>query len=229
MKKQTFRIYSFAAIVGLLMASSGDLYSQQIGVPDTGDGSYDQLVQVGQAATFSVDAALTGSLQWLRNGTAINGQTNSSLIFESAQISDAGYYSCSIANGSDTASTVSAYLEVYDITPDDLVVVFGAPVVSSGSSGTCPGAYIGYVNYIKTPAHGWGWDPSTNTTTYTASDTIRTNTKVEFVGDYGDEGCAQTSVTIPYPTFSPAYRFSIIFTNNVPSTNYPITLSGFNP
>ena len=194
-----------------------------------GMGRGTSLVRLGDTAFFSVNAVSGASYQWLRNGTAIAGQTNSTLTFENAQISDAGYYSCNIANGAAIALTVSASLEIYTINPDFLVVVYAAPIVSGGSQGTCPGPYTGYVNYIKTAAQGWGWTPSTNTTIYTASDNTRTNTKVEYVGDYGDSGCSKTSVTIPYPTFSPAYRFTIYFTNNVPSTNYPITLSGFNP
>jgi hypothetical protein len=114
------------------------------------------------------------------------------------------------------------------ITPHDDIVVYSFPTTSSGSSESCPGAYTGYINYILAPPI-WGFVPSTNATVYTASDTNRTDTKVEYVGAYGDEGCAQTTVTIPYPAVSPAYRFSIYFTNDVPSTNYTITLHGFNP
>jgi hypothetical protein len=99
-----------------------------------------------------------------------------------------------------------------------------------GGSGTCPGKYAGYVIFTKTPAQGWGWSPSTNTTVYTATDTNQPNTKVQFVGDYGDSGCAQTTVTVPYP-MSPVYRFGIYFPqgSQVPTNAYPITLSGFNP
>jgi len=229
MKKQTLCSNAIPVIAGLLIAAGSSAYPQQTGVPDTGDESFDQLVQLGETATFSVDATLTGSYQWLRNGIAISGQTNSTLTFENTQISDAGYYSCSISTGTNIMPTIAASLEVYTITPDLLVVVYAQPIVATGNLGTCPGPYKGVVNYIKTAQQGWGWAPSTNTTIYTASDTTRTNTKVEYVGDYGDSGCSKTTVTIPNPTFSPVYRFTIYFTNNVPSTNYPITLTGFNP
>ena len=229
MKKHTSRIYAIAASAGLLIAAASSAYPQQIGVPNTGDGSADQLVQVGEPFAFSVNAVDGGSYQWLRNGVAINGQTNSTLTFENTQIGDAGYYSCNIANGAEIVPTITASLQVYTITPDFLFVVYAQPITSGGGSGTCPGHYTGYVNYTKTVQQGWGWTPMTNTTIYTASDTTRTNTKVEYVGAYGDEGCNKTTVTIPYPAVSPAYRFSIYFTNNVPTTNYPITLSGFNP
>jgi hypothetical protein len=230
MKNQKSRMYAIAACAGMLLAADTSAYPQQIGVPDTGNGSWDQLVQLGDTAFFSVNAIEGGSYQWLHNGATIAGQTNNTLTFENTQISDAGYYCCNIANGTNVTPTISASLEVYTINPEFFgVVVYAAPIVSPGDLGTCPGPYAGYVTYTKTVAQGWGWTPSTNTTIYTASDTTRTNTKVQYGGDYGDSGCAQTTVTIPYPTFSPAYRFGIYFTNNVPSTNYPIILSGFNP
>jgi hypothetical protein len=229
MKKQTLRAYAIAASAGFLLAAANSAYPQQIGVPQARDESFDQLVQLGDTASFSVNAVDGRSYQWLRNGTAISGQTNSSLIFEKTQISDAGYYSCNIANAVNIVPTITASLEVYTINPDFLVVVYGQPIVSGGNQPPCPGQYTGVVNYIKTAQQGWGWTPATGTTIYKASDTTRSNTKVEYVGAYGDEGCAKTTVTIPYPAASPAYRFTIYFTNNVPNTNYPITLSGFNP
>jgi hypothetical protein len=228
MKNQTLRDYAITAIAGLLVAAGSPAYTQHVGVPDTGDGSADQLVQVDAPVAFSVNPVDGGSYQWLRNGTAILGQTNRTLIFENTQISDAGYYSCNTTNGADIVPSIAASLEVYTITPDFLVVVYAAPITSTGNLGTCPGPYKGYVSYIPTNGH-WGFTPLTGTTIYTASDTTRTNTKVQYVGDYGDSGCARTTVTIPYPAVSPLYRFAIYFTNNVPSTNYPITLAGFSP
>lgn len=185
----------------------------------------DQMVRIGDPATFAVDAVPGSSYQWLRNGTPIDGQTNSALTIENAQIGDAGFYSCNITSNADVVPTISATLEVFAVNPDIDVVVYAPPVSSSGTSGTCPGAYAGYVNYI--PTNTWGFIPLTNTTTFTASDTGRTNSRVEYVGAYGDEGCHKTNVTIPNPPYSPQYRFTIYFPNKVPTTNYPITLTGF--
>ena len=110
------------------------------------------------------------------------------------------------------------------------VTVFATPVTTSGSNGFCPGSYTGYVFYSKTVANGWGWAPSTNTTVFKATDGGgRTDTKVDFVGKSNDTGCNQTSVTIPNPPTSTKYRFYIYFTNSVPTTNYPIVLTGFDP
>jgi|SRR5882724_1629654 len=110
------------------------------------------------------------------------------------------------------------------------ITVFGLPVTGGGTQGTCPGTYAGYVIYKKTIAQGWGWAPSSGTNVFTASDGGgRTDTKVVYNGKSLDSGCAQTTVSIPNPPFSAKYRFAIYFPNNVPTTNYPIILNGFNP
>ena len=106
--------------------------------------------------------------------------------------------------------------------------MFGAPYFGGGSQGSCPGPYAGYVNYTRTVSQGWGWAP-TGTIHKAADGGGRTDTTVVYLGKYGDTGCDQTPVTIPHPAPSPKYRFAIYFPNNVPTTNYPIVLTGFNP
>jgi hypothetical protein len=108
------------------------------------------------------------------------------------------------------------------------ITVFGMPYAGSGSSGGCPGKFTGYVYYSKPYSQGWGWTPSG--TVHTVTDgSGRTDTKIQYVGLYGDSGCAQTTISIPNPTFSPAYQFCIYFTNNVPTNAYPMVLmTGFN-
>lgn len=224
MKIRLSQIHSIATTAGLVLTLGTTAYPQQsVFLGTTNDVSY-ELVQLGDPASFSINATSAGAYQWLHNGSAIAEQTNSTLTLESTQISDAGFYSCLTADGASVSASSTGSLEVFTVNPDFDIVVYAAPIVSSGGSGSCPGPYTGYVNYI--PTNGWGWVPNTNTTVYTASDNTRTNTKVQYVGGYGDSGCAKTTVTIPYPAFSPAYRFTIYFTNNVPSTNYPITLTG---
>jgi hypothetical protein len=107
------------------------------------------------------------------------------------------------------------------------IIVSAIPVVSSGSNGVCPGAYVGYVSYTKTAGQGWGWAPTN--TVHTATDTNRSDTKVEFLGILSDSGCNQTTVSVPNPTTSPKYRFTVYFPSNVPTSSYPIQLSGFAP
>lgn len=138
-----------------------------------------------------------------------------------------------------TASTLTANALTASATPSGAIaaslpaggpiMVFGTPLLGGGSKGSCPGPYAGYVGYSKTISQGWGWAPIAGVTHTARDGSGRTDTKVEYVGAYGDSGCAQTTVTIN-PTLSPVYRFTIYFTSNVPTTNaYPITLTGFNP
>lgn len=212
------------------MVSWGADDSEQLAFPVITRQPIDQAIAVGATATFNAKA-VNGAIayQWLRNGIPIEGQTNSSLILENITIEDVGYYSCDIFNDEEAVPTRAALLNVYTMSGGGPITVYGAPVVSSGNQGSCPGAYAGYVNYIKTVSQGWGWAPSAGTTVHTASDGNRTDTKVQYVGKFGDVGCNQTIVTVPHPTYSPKYRFSIYFPNNVPTNSYPITLVGFDP
>ncbi|MGO8763845.1 MAG: immunoglobulin domain-containing protein [Limisphaerales bacterium] len=196
----------------------------------------DQLAPIGSNATFSVTAENADGYQWLRNGNALVDATNSSFTVQNAQTTDVGYYSCSIFKGAQPVPTRAASLMVYvnSIDPQtgvDPAVIYALPILGSGSQGTCPGSYIGYVSYTKSYTNGWGWTPDTTrgNTIFTATDTNRTNTKVQYLGEYGDGNCNQTTVTVPNPPYSPAYEFCIFFTNNVPTNAYPITLDGFNP
>jgi hypothetical protein len=130
-----------------------------------------------------------------------------------------------------TASAMTSSMMAAGMPAGGPIVVFGAPYAGGGSQGSCPGHYAGYVYYSKPISQGGGWTPIAGNTVLTATDTNRTNTKIQYCGSYGDAGCAKTTVSIPYPPFSPVYVFAIYFTNNVPpSTNgYPIVLTGFNP
>ena len=108
--------------------------------------------------------------------------------------------------------------------------IFAAPANVGGTIAGCPGTYAGSVSYTKAnPA--WGWAPDTaNTTVFTAADGGgRTDTKIYFQGKLGDNGCNLSTVTVPNPPTSTKYRFTIYFPNNVPTTNYPIILTGFLP
>ena len=232
-------IIALTAITGLLAIAGNSVHAQTTDALDQSEfptitaQPVDQAVTAGSNAVLSVQAVNADSYQWLSNGVAIEGQTNSSLVIEQVGIEDAGSYSCNVSqNGGDAVPTRAASLNV--VTPMYLggnqIIVFGFPKFSNGTLGTCPGHFVGYINYTKTIAQGWGWAPSTNTTIFTASDgSGRTDTKIGYTGKYGDTGCDQTTVTIPNPPPSPSYRFTIYFPNNVPTTNYPIVLTGFNP
>ena len=172
---------------------------------------------------------------------------------------DVGYYTVAVIKGSEAVPSRQACLNVYitstpivslttsltvktrllsgtlasglDLGGGGMITIFGAPIASSGSSGQCPGLYSGYVNFTKTISQGWGWGPTTNTLVLTATDNNRTDTKIQYVGKYGDIGCNQTSLNIPLPAMSPKYRFTIFFPRGVqvPTNTYAITLTGFDP
>jgi hypothetical protein len=200
------------------------------------DQPIDQCVPFGNNVTFSVTAFNASGYQWSINGNPITSATNSSLVIQNAGIQNVGYYSCDVFKGFESVPTRSALLQVYTNSIDpktgvDPVVVYSFPSAGGGSGGACPGPYVGYVNFQKPYTNGWGWSPDTTNgnTLFTATDDNQTNTKVQYFGAYGDIGCNQTTVTIPNPPFSPVYRFTIYFTNSVPTNVYPITLYGFNP
>src|SRR5882724_7017176 len=232
MKKQVINLITFAAVAGITLAARGADDSDQLAFPQLTLQPIDQAIHVGSNAVFTAQAT-NGNLtfQWYRNSVPMDGQTNSDLVLESVGIGDVGLYTCNISkDGGESVPTRTASLNVFTDTGGGPITVYGSPVISGGTQGGCPGPYAGYVNYIKTVSQGWGWSPSTNTTLHTAADgTTRTDTKVVYVGKNGDLGCNQTLVTVPDPSYSPKYRFTIYFPNNVPTNTYPITLVGFDP
>jgi hypothetical protein len=236
MKAKILALIVFTAAATLVAADESGVYTVQPEFPKIIIQPEDQLVPIGSNTTFTV-VATNGPLayQWLRNGNAIGGQTNDSLNIGNAQVADVGLYTCNVFKDTEFVPTRAASLMVFTSSIDpqtgvDPIVVFGTPLAGSGSQGTCPGSYTGYVNYTKSlPQWGWAPDTSNGNTIFTATDTNRTNTKIQYGGAYGDNSCNQTTVTVPNVPISPVYRFTIYFTNNVPTNAYPITLDGFLP
>jgi len=267
-------IVTLAAITGFFVIAGNTAYTQttdslltdsvdQSAFPQITAQPVDQTVFVRANVVLSVQANNADGYQWLRNGVPLDGQTNSTLVIQSAGISDVGLYSCAVSLGTEAVPTRAASVNVEttanatavgttaasttaasalaasattsgaiaaSLPGGGPITVFGTPLLSGGSQSSCPGPYAGYVAYTKTVSKGWGWAPISGATTLKAADgSGRTDTKVEYFGAYGDTGCAQTTVTIPYPPFSPVYQFCIYFASNVPTTNYPIVLTGFNP
>lgn len=262
MKNSSQRGVALAVLVGTILAVHAQDSIDQSQYPTILQQPVDTCLAIGATATFSVQAANVTGYQWLFNGNALDGETNSTLTLANVNVASVGFYSVAVMNGSEVVPSRSALLNVYTtssssslstslsasalkptsllsgtLAMDDMdgggfITVFGMPVtLYGGGNGNCPGKYSGYVNYTKTVSQGWGWAPSTTNTVYTASDTNSTVTKVYYLGAYGDDGCAPTSVTVPYPAQSPVYRFTIYFPpgTQVPTNAYPITLSGFNP
>lgn len=255
MKKSIPQIISLATITGLL-AMTPNITLAQTTDPLLADATdqaqfpiitvqpVDQAAIAGSNVVLSVQAMYADNYQWQSNGVDIAGQTNTTLVLQNVGVNNAGAYSCNISQtGGDPVPTRAASVEVETAANPAIggvqangvlgggpITVFGAPLAGHGSQGSCPGSYVGYVHYSKAISQGWGWTPISGATTLTAADgSGRTDTKVQYFGLYGDIGCAQTTVIIPYPPYSPAYQFTIFFpTNAATSTNYPLVLTGFN-
>jgi hypothetical protein len=233
MKKRITLTVSLAALAASPWLVRADDDSEQTEFPKIISQPTDQGIWEGTRTTFNVRATNGDiSFQWRRNGVALEGQTNSDLTIDSVAIGDVGLYSCDVSKkDGNTVPTRAASLNMLSETlGGGPITVFGTPIASGGSqSNTCPGAYAGYVNYLKTASQGWGWSPSSGTSIHTATDTNRSDTKVQYLGKVGDKDCNITTVSVPDPTISTKYRFTVYFTNNVPTNAYGIQLEGFDP
>lgn len=69
---------------------------------------------VGQTATFSVTVAGVPrpALQWFRNGVALSGATTATLTLDGVKTGDAGSYTVTATNGSETSASRAAALSV---------------------------------------------------------------------------------------------------------------------
>jgi len=243
------------ALTGILVCLIG---CPVIGARELVDGPEDQEGSIGTDVTFSVDPRFNNmTFQWFRQWPdryeLLSGQTNKTFTINAAQLADVGFYLCQATRGnkteySDPASltlstaaagststalfnTLSSGFQTMDAGGGGgTITLYAPPLSSSGSSGSCPGAYAGYVTYKKTLLQGWGYVPTSGAPDHTATDVTRTDTKLEYLGKNGDSGCGPTTEDVPNPTGSSKYRFAIYFPNNVPATNaYPIQLTGFDP
>jgi len=211
-----------------------------------------QVVLVGSDVSFSVQAEnppVTDipqhleykwkrlSLMTKKNPVVVDApgvNTKRTYPIQNVTTNDVGFYFVSVTSKNGKTDSEPACLLVY--TTNSPLTVYGSPVAVGGDvGGTCPGKYAGYVNYKKSVAQGWGWAPDHNAgnTIHSAADNTRSDTKVEAVGNADDRFCGQTSVPNTHAG-SPApedtkFRFTIYFTNNVPTSSYPITLNGFLP
>ena len=102
-----------------------------IGPPFIAEQPQNQTVMVGSNATFSVDATGTPpmSYQWLFNGSAIAGATNSSLTIANAQLGNAGAYSVVVANA--TGQTLTSATATLTVNVD--AVFSGRAIVASAN------------------------------------------------------------------------------------------------
>jgi Immunoglobulin domain len=229
MNKLNTPAITFTAITAFLLLSGEKLFADddQAVYPTIVSQPEDQAIGIGSNVTFAVTAVDADSYQWLRNGVTMDGKTNSTLSIDQVTVDDVALYTCYVAKETEEVPTRSAALNAVAVCDGGTAItIYGVPLFGSGgTSNGCPGLFAGYVSYVKTS--GWGWVPTG--ALHTITDTNRPDTKVEYIGRYGDRGCNQTTVTIPNPTPNPKYRFMIYFPDNVPTNSYPIKLVGFQP
>jgi len=256
MKKCFLRGIAIAAIAGFVPTLHAQDSTDQSQYPTILSQPVDQCVPVGSPVTFSVTASNVDSYQWYKNNVLMDGQTNSSLTIDSAQISDVSYYSAAVMKGNDAVPTRMANLNVYTTSSSTTtttksrfamtqsmsgtmsamdsggsITMYGTPITGNGgNTNSCPGRYSGYVNFTKTTSQGWGWAPTAGASSHTATDNNRSDTRVTFLGYYMDPGCGTNSVSVTN-LISPVYRFGIYFPvgTQVPTNTYAITLTGFDP
>ena len=119
-------------------------------------------------------------------------------------------------------------------------VIVPNPQHTYGTGGTAPfcgvtKTYSTYVLYTKSAQQGWGWTPHSGPLiAFVGTNQSNTTNIITYLGEYGDSGCGLNGLcTLPYPAYSPAYRFSVYRTDGVTNqsilTNQTVTIIGFNP
>jgi hypothetical protein len=112
-----------------------------------------QTVMAGQSAVFSVAAAGTAPMgyQWKRNGSPVAGATNSALLLNPVQMTDAGTYAVVVSNLAGSATSAAAALTV--VPPPTL----GAAAMTSNGFRFQLSATVGYtyVTLASTNLHDW--------------------------------------------------------------------------
>ena len=201
----------------------------------------DQLVKLGQSATFTVTAAPESlkeplSYQWVFKCNPVPSGTNKTLIINNVTTNDVGFYSCAVHRDTDFVMpefviTQPALLMAWS-SNSPLTVWSTPPPGGSGSGSVCPYPYVGYISYYvpcPPPADARCGFTLNSDTPKTAQDT-RTDTKIKFFGKtFNNNGCGTSGFVSVSPLNSTSYKFCVYFPSNVPTNAYPLTLNGFNP
>lgn len=160
--------YTLSAIFGNLYFSLGGWLPTVI--PTILSQPTNQTASVGSNLTFTVTATgLPGpSLQWLKNGTSLVGQTNVTLNFNSVQLTNTGTYSVIVSNSVGSIISSNAFLTVSSVvntTPTNLTVTISGRMLQF----TWPQDHLGWrLQYqANTMNQGLGtnwmdWPNSTN-------------------------------------------------------------------
>lgn len=121
---------------GSVTSASASLTVNAATPPIISSGSpFDNSVTAGQQVSISV-SLISGSspftYQWMKNGSAISGATNSSLAFPAVALADAGRYSVMVSNVAGSATSREAVLTVNPPTP---ITIFSHPSSQTLSEG----------------------------------------------------------------------------------------------
>ena len=239
----TNRFLISATVAGLLLGGAGCQCPDHAMVRQPRS----QLAKVGSHVEFESGVAIHGNettgFNWSMNCKPLDAETakelgikgvnGPTLTIDPVKTAHVGFYQCVIESATrggkhSVAVTEPAELLVYE---QSVVTVYGTPIGGAGSVGpnNCPPKYVGYVNFRK-PASPYGWKLTNQNVGGTASDPNpnRNDTVVRYFGStLSKNGCGTKSV--PVPSGTDAYRFTIYFTNAVPSGPYSIKLDGFDP
>jgi hypothetical protein len=116
-----------------------------------------QTISKGGSTSFHVGVSGSATLtyQWFRNGTAIPGQTGSSLYISNVSLLDSGLYSVKVTNDAGTATSNNAELVVLPAQPPSMTSAGGVIYISESNrwlsihvsvSGTNPISFQWYKN-----------------------------------------------------------------------------------
>src|SRR5947207_2684360 len=113
MTKRITHTIALVAILGFTFATRAQNETDQTQFPAVTQQPVDDAIPVGASTSFSVQTTNADSYQWLKNGMAIDGQTNSTLTINAVTTNDVGYYSAEVVKGSEAVPTRSASLNVF--------------------------------------------------------------------------------------------------------------------
>jgi uncharacterized repeat protein (TIGR02543 family) len=143
-----------------------------------------QTATIGDAATFSVTAIGSPLLayQWLKDGVPVAGATDTTLTRSTLQLSDAGFYSVTVSNGSGSVTSAPVLLNVRAIPILSAITIQTQPVAQTAFAGNTV-TFSVVAKGVPPPSYQWLKDgvaiPGANSSTLTL-----TNVQLADAGSY---------------------------------------------
>src|SRR5688572_26866267 len=112
MNKSNTLVIALATVTAFLLLSAEKVFADedQPEFPTITTQPEDQAIRIGSNVVFSVTASDADSYQWLRNGTVLEGKTNSTLSIDQITVDDVAFYTCYVAKNTEEVPTRSAVL-----------------------------------------------------------------------------------------------------------------------